>query len=70
MNDQQNNLVKPILVIVAVFATITVNVLASALPINGMDTGEISDRFDILFVPARHASASIRGAAIPWQPPP
>ncbi|MGC9356552.1 MAG: tryptophan-rich sensory protein [Anaerolineae bacterium] len=31
---------------------ITVNVLANALPLNGLNTGEISDRFDIYFVPA------------------
>lgn len=31
---------------------ITVNVLANALPLNGLNTGEISDRFDIFFVPA------------------
>ena len=32
--------------------TITVNALANILPINGQQTGEISDRFDVLFVPA------------------
>jgi hypothetical protein len=32
--------------------TITVNALANILPINGQGTGEISDRFDVLFVPA------------------
>lgn len=52
MNNQQNSLLKPVLVIVAVLATIVVNILANALPINGLNTGEISDRFDILFVPA------------------
>ena len=31
---------------------IVVNVLANALPLNGLNTGEISDRFDIYFVPA------------------
>lgn len=39
-------------VVVATIAVITVNVLANALPLNGQNTGEISDRFDILFVPA------------------
>jgi hypothetical protein len=33
-------------------ATIVVNILANALPINGLNTGQISDRFDIYFVPA------------------
>ena len=31
--------------------TIGVNILANALPLNGQSTGEISDRFEILFVP-------------------
>jgi hypothetical protein len=33
-------------------AVITVNALANILPINGQNTGEISDRFPIFFVPA------------------
>ena len=33
-------------------AVITINVLANALPINGQNTGEVSDRFSIYFVPA------------------
>jgi len=36
----------------AVVATIVVNALANALPINGLNTGEISDRFEVYFVPA------------------
>lgn len=40
------------LVVIAIAATIIVNVLANSLPINGLNTGEISDRFDIFFVPA------------------
>lgn len=39
-------------VIVTVLATIIVNTLANALPINGLNTGEISDRFEVYFVPA------------------
>lgn len=31
---------------------IVVNTLANALPLNGQTTGEVSDRFDVLFVPA------------------
>ena len=31
---------------------ITVNVLANALPINGLDTGEVSDRYPSLFTPS------------------
>ncbi len=44
--------VRQIVVILAALAMIIVNVLANALPINGQNTGEISDRFDIYFVPA------------------
>ena len=33
-------------------AVITVNALANALPINGLNTGELSDRYPNLFVPA------------------
>lgn len=40
------------LVLLAVLATITINALANILPINGLNTGEISDRFEIFFVPA------------------
>lgn len=46
------NLLRQILVIVAVIATIVVNGLANALPINGQNTGEVSDRFSVYFVPA------------------
>jgi benzodiazapine receptor len=46
------DMIRQALVVVATLAVITVNVLANALPLNGQNTGEISDRFDILFVPA------------------
>jgi hypothetical protein len=36
----------------AVVATIALNGLANALPLNGLTTGEISDRFQVYFVPA------------------
>jgi hypothetical protein len=36
----------------AVIATIVMNFLASALPLNGQTTGAISDRFQVFFVPA------------------
>lgn len=39
-------------VVLTVLATIVVNVLANILPINGQNTGEISDRFKVYFVPA------------------
>ncbi|MBN2389183.1 MAG: tryptophan-rich sensory protein [Anaerolineae bacterium] len=36
----------------ATVAMIVVNALANALPLNGLNTGEISDRFEVYFVPA------------------
>ena len=39
-------------VLVTVLATLVVNVLANALPLNGLNTGQISDRFKVYFVPA------------------
>lgn len=44
--------ISQIITILVTLFTITMNVLANALPLNGQDTGEISDRFDIYFVPA------------------
>jgi hypothetical protein len=41
-----------IITILVTLFIIVMNVLANALPLNGQDTGEISDRFDIYFVPA------------------
>jgi benzodiazapine receptor len=38
--------------VLAVVATIAINGLANALPLNGKTTGEISDRFQVYFVPA------------------
>lgn len=43
---------RQVLVLLAVIAVIAVNFLAVMLPLNGLDTGEISDRFDVFFVPA------------------
>lgn len=40
------------LIVVAVLATIAINGLANALPLNGQNTGEISDQFLVYFVPA------------------
>jgi len=44
--------IQQIVTILVTITTITINVLANALPLNGQGTGEISDRFDIYFVPA------------------
>lgn len=43
-----------ILNIVTFVVMITMNVLANTLPLNGQQTGEISNRFDVLFVPANY----------------
>ena len=43
---------RQISVILTILATLVVNGLANALPINGQNTGEISDRFKVYFVPA------------------
>ena len=40
------------LVILTTLATLVVNILANALPLNGLSTAEISDRFQVYFVPA------------------
>lgn len=46
------NVVRQVVNIVAVVVTIVFNILANALPLNGLNTGEISDRFAVYFVPA------------------
>jgi hypothetical protein len=46
------DMVRQISVVVSILATIIVNGLANALPINGLNTGEISDRFEVYFTPA------------------
>jgi len=43
---------RQISVVLTILATIVVNALANALPINGQNTGQISDRFNVYFVPA------------------
>jgi len=43
---------KRILMIISLVLVLVVNLLANTLPINGLTTGEVSDRFPILFVPA------------------
>jgi hypothetical protein len=48
MKDRQ----RQIAVILTILITLIVNGLANALPINGLNTGEISDRFQVYFVPA------------------
>ena len=43
--------------LLSVLLALTVNVLASTLPLNGQSTGEISDRFSVYFVPAGYVFA-------------
>jgi hypothetical protein len=43
--------------LVSMLFALTVNILASALPLNGQNTGEISDRFKVFFVPAGYVFA-------------
>ena len=38
--------------LIAMLAALTVNILANTLPLNGLNTGDISDRFQVYFVPA------------------
>jgi hypothetical protein len=46
------DIIRQVTVVLTVIATITINILANALPLNGLNTGEISDRFQVYFVPA------------------
>jgi len=46
------NLVRQWVNVIAVLAVIVINILANALPLNGQNTGAISDRFAVFFVPA------------------
>ena len=43
--------------LVSVIIALAVNILASTLPLNGQNTGEISDRFQVYFVPAGYVFA-------------
>jgi hypothetical protein len=51
MNNMKDTL-RQISVIITILATITINILANALPLNGLNTGQISDSFQVYFVPA------------------
>lgn len=46
------DIIRQAAVLISLLITIFVNVLSNALPLNGRTAGEISDSFDILFVPA------------------
>ena len=49
--------VRQITNLITVIIALTVNILASTLPLNGKNTGEISDRFQVYFVPAGYVFA-------------
>ncbi len=51
------DILRQVSVALTILATIVVNVLANALPINGLNTGAISDRFKVYFVPAGYVFA-------------
>jgi hypothetical protein len=48
----RKDIIRQVIVVLAVVATVALNGLANALPLNGLTTGEISDRFQVYFVPA------------------
>lgn len=43
---------RQVLVVLSVIATLIVNALSNILPFNDLTTGEVSGRFDVLYVPA------------------
>jgi translocator protein len=51
------NTLRQIAVVVVLLGTISINVLADALPINNLNTGSISDTFNVFFVPAGYVFA-------------
>jgi hypothetical protein len=44
--------VRQLVNLLAALGALTVNILSNALPLNGLNTGQISDRFNVFFVPA------------------
>lgn len=52
MDIAKRNKIWAVINAVALISTITINALASILPLNGMDTGQLSDMYPNLFVPA------------------
>ncbi len=51
------NIIRQSINLLLVIATLVVNALANIIPFNGLHTGEISDRFHVLFVPAGYVFA-------------
>lgn len=52
-----SDLVRQCLTLSAYAATVAINAAANALPINGQSTASISDRFDVLVIPAGYVFA-------------
>ena len=52
MSAKKNNILAKVLVSVSFLLMITANALANSLPINGLNTGEVSDSYPNLFAPA------------------
>ena len=52
LNTKKKNFTLKIIVLITFIAMVVVNALANILPINGMNTGEVSDSFSNLFAPA------------------
>jgi hypothetical protein len=48
----KKGLLRQILVVIATIGTIVVNLIANQLPLNNLNTGDISDMFQVFFVPA------------------
>ena len=52
MNEKAKKPIVKYAVVISYLAMILVNALANILPINGLNTGEVSDSFPNLFAPA------------------
>ncbi len=46
------DILRQVVVVVSILITLVVNTLANTLPINGLNTGQVSARFNVYFVPA------------------
>jgi hypothetical protein len=51
------DMLRQVINLVVIIVTLAVNGLANAIPFNGQTTGEISDRFEVYFVPAGYVFA-------------
>src|SRR5215204_3927218 len=58
--------VRQLVNLLTVIFALTVNILASTLPLNGQNTGEISDRFQVYFVPAGYVFSLSNLANAAW----